>query len=197
MKRIALLVVLLSAIGVPVASGLVNDKKKTEPDDPIMYVVPKGSGVYHKTMKCVTLRKSKTINEISLTNATLMGYSPCLQCSPPVREIVLEKPIQVTVEKLLADSEKFDGKRVEIKGTVVERTGFDGGKLTTSLVLADREKKISVFSNRAVMLELNDKVVVTGMFSKETSKIDASPIRGKVEVQMKADEKKEVEKKTP
>ena len=107
-----------------------------------------------------------------------------------MREIVLDKPIQITVEKLLADSEKFDGKRVEIKGMVVERTGFDVGKLTTSLVVADGEKKISVFSKRAVMVELKDQIVVTGMFSKETSKIDASPIRGKVEVQMKADEKK-------
>ena len=121
MRRISLLVVLIGAIFVPVASSVVGEKKKSAPDDPTMYVVPKGD-VYHKSPKCVTLRKSKTINEITLNEAALMGLTPCLQCSPPVREIALEKAIQVTVEKLLADPNAFDGKRVEFKGNVAERT---------------------------------------------------------------------------
>src|SRR6266404_5926299 len=169
MKRFAVLVVLVGAVGVPVSSALVGDKKKTEPDDPIMYVVPKGD-VYHKSPKCVTLRKSKTINEITLTNAALMGLTPCLQCSPPVREIALEKAIQITVEKLLTEPDKFDGKRVQVKGTVAERTQTGGAARNgkTTLVIADGDKKITVFSNYGVLLELNDQVVITGKFSKET-----------------------------
>jgi hypothetical protein len=191
MKRIVLLAVLIGAFGVPVASGLVGDKKKPNPDDPIVYVVPKGS-VYHKSPKCVTLRKSKTINEIGLTEATLMGYAPCLQCSPPVREIALEKPIQITVEKLLKEPNQFDGKRVQVKGTVTEHTQNLGAapKGKTTLVVADGEKKITVFSNSVVSLKLNDQVMITGKFSKETSKIDATPITGKIEVQSKPEEKK-------
>ncbi|MBI1831483.1 MAG: hypothetical protein HYR84_08540 [Planctomycetes bacterium] len=197
MKRIALLVVLIGAIGVPVASGLVNDKKKSEPDDPIMYVLPKGD-IYHNRL-CVTLRKSKTINEITLTDAALMGLKPCLRCSPPKREIVPEKAIQITVEKLLQEPDKFHGKRVQVKGTVAERTqtGGAGRNGKTALVVADGDKKITVFSNYGVLLPLNDQVVITGKFSKETSKIDATPITGKIEVQSKPVEKTPVEKKVP
>lgn len=153
MKRIALLVVLVGAVGVPVSSALVGDKKESEPDNPIVYVVPKGD-VYHKSPKCVTLRKSKTINEISLKDAALMGLRPCLQCSPPVKEIALEKAIKITVEKLLTEPDRFDGKRVEVKGGVTERTQIGGAARNgrTTLVVTDGAKKITVFSNYGVIL---------------------------------------------
>ena len=91
----------------------------------------------------------------------------------------------------------FDGKRIEVKGTVAEFTQVRGttrnGK--TTLVVADGAKKVAVFSNYEVLLKLNDEVVITGKFSKETSKIDATPIVGKIEVLSKSDEKKPEEKK--
>jgi hypothetical protein len=190
MRKLALLLVLFGAVGVPVGSSFVGDKKKAGADDPEVFVVPKGS-VYHKTPKCVTLRKSKKINELSLTDATLMGLTPCLQCSPPVREIALEKPIPVTIENLLAQPKQFDGKRVQINGTVAERTqtGGAGRNGKTSLVVATGDKKISVYSDYGVLVQLNDRVVITGTFTKETGKIDATPIKGKIQVQSKSDEK--------
>ncbi|HZZ82151.1 MAG TPA: hypothetical protein VFE62_26875 [Gemmataceae bacterium] len=195
MRRFALLVVLFGAVGVPVGSSFVGEKKKADTDDPKVFVVPKGN-VYHKSPKCVTLRKSKKINEISLTDAALTGLTPCLQCSPPVREIALEKPIPVTIEKLLAEPKQFDGKRVQINGTVSERTqtGGAGRNGKTTLVVSTGDKKVSVFSDYGVLLQLNDRVVITGIFTKETSKIDATPIRGKIEIQSKTDEKKSAEK---
>jgi len=195
MKRVAILVVLVGAVGVPVSSALVGEQKTSEPDDPIVFVVPKGDA-YHKSPKCVTLRKSKTVNEIALTKAVLMAYTPCLQCSPPIREITLDKPLQISVGNLLAAPDKFDGKRVQVKGTVAERTQTGGAARNgkTTLVVADGDKKIAVFSNYGVLLQLNDQVVITGKFSKEVSKIDATPITGKIEVQSKREEKKPVEK---
>jgi hypothetical protein len=187
MRRLALIVVVVGTFGgVPGAFGLVGDEKKAEPDDPKVSVVPNGYA-YHKSARCVALHRSKTINEITLTEATLMGLKPCGQCNPPVKEIALDKATEISLEKLLLEAKEFDGKRVQINGTVAEVTQLGGAErgVKTMLVVAHEAKKITVFSNQSVELHLNDKVVITGKFSKETSKIDASPIFGKIEVQSK------------
>jgi hypothetical protein len=178
MRRCLLLVIALCSVAFPVASSLMaDDKKNQDSDNPTVYIVP-GGEVYHGNRHCVTLRRSKTINEISLTEAVKLGLRPCLQCSSPTKEITLDPPIDTTIEKLLAEPGKYDGKRIRVKGVVYERTLA----ARMVLVLNDDGKKIKVTSPKAVAVKLKDRVAATGIFHKETSEIDATPIVGVIEV---------------
>jgi hypothetical protein len=83
MHRIVLVMVLLGSLAVPVTGAWVRDDKKAkEAEDPVVYVVPNGTA-YHRSPRCVTLRRSKTVNEVPLAEALKMGRKPCLQCNPP------------------------------------------------------------------------------------------------------------------
>jgi hypothetical protein len=75
--------VLLGSLAAPVTGAwLRDDKKAKEVEDPVVYVVPNGTA-YHRSPRCVTLRRSKTVNEVPLSEAVKMGRRPCLQCNPP------------------------------------------------------------------------------------------------------------------
>lgn len=45
----------------------------------IVYIVPSGE-VYHSTDQCSSLRRSKTINSVILSEAVSMGRRPCKLC---------------------------------------------------------------------------------------------------------------------
>jgi hypothetical protein len=113
MRRIALVAVLIGCVGLPLAGvfGL-DDKKAADPDDPIVYVVPNGTA-YHKSPRCATLRKSKTINEIALSEAVKQGKSACLHCAPPTPEV------KVSVELDASHFEKVPG--IKVKSYSVNR----------------------------------------------------------------------------
>jgi hypothetical protein len=93
MRRIVLVMVLLGSLAVPVTGAWVRDDKKAkEVEDPVVYVVPNGYA-YHRTPRCVTLRRSKTVNEVPLAEAVKMGRTPCRQCHPPIP--VVDGPVEV------------------------------------------------------------------------------------------------------
>ena len=150
MCRFMLVVVLVGSCALPLTALVLDDKKPKDADGPVVYVVPNG-GSYHKSQRCVALRRSRTINEMSLAEAVKSGRAPCGHCSPPVPEP--EGPVEVDASYL----EKLPGIKVKSASANRIRIGTGGPRFLPVTILLEFTKNVPESELKAIKQAFADK----------------------------------------